>query len=256
MSWLDDIIDTGSSVLKWFGSSGVGPTLAKTALLGYTLNRVTKSINKSNDAVRPIDQGTRIQLDPSTENKIPVVYGTAFTKGIITDAVLSADNKTLFVCLTISEKTGNVNLGAGAASTFTFKKIFWNEQQLSFQSDGITVASSTDRSGTVDTNQNGLIKVYCFDGNSDSPSQILGTVNTNTLPAYSIFPNWTSNHDMSDLVFAIVSIQYDKEKSVTNIGNFTFQVENSMNQPGDVIYDYMTNTRYGAGIDPAEIYSS
>ena len=32
-----------------------------------------------------------------------------------------------------------------------------------------------------------------------------------------------------------------------------FHVTNSMTQPGDCIYDYMTNEMYGAGIDPAEI---
>jgi hypothetical protein len=34
-----------------------------------------------------------------------------------------------------------------------------------------------------------------------------------------------------------------------------FKIQNSMTLPGDCIYDYMTNTRYGAGIDPAEINS-
>jgi hypothetical protein len=27
-----------------------------------------------------------------------------------------------------------------------------------------------------------------------------------------------------------------------------------MSQPGDVLFDYMTNTRYGAGINEQEIY--
>jgi hypothetical protein len=30
-------------------------------------------------------------------------------------------------------------------------------------------------------------------------------------------------------------------------------MNNSMTQPGDVLYDMMTNTRYGAGIAPADI---
>jgi hypothetical protein len=30
-------------------------------------------------------------------------------------------------------------------------------------------------------------------------------------------------------------------------------MKNTMTLPGDVLYDYMTNTRYGAGIPEAEI---
>jgi hypothetical protein len=34
----------------------------------------------------------------------------------------------------------------------------------------------------------------------------------------------------------------------------TFVIENSMKLAGDCLYDLMTNTRYGAGINPEEIY--
>jgi hypothetical protein len=61
---------------------------------------------------------------------------------------------------------------------------------------------------------------------------------------------------MSDLVFAIIRLDYDAEKNVTGLGNVRFKISNSMTQPGDCLYDYMTNTRYGAGIDPTEIYAS
>jgi hypothetical protein len=31
-------------------------------------------------------------------------------------------------------------------------------------------------------------------------------------------------------------------------------MKNTITQAGDVLFDYMTNNRYGAGIAPAEIY--
>jgi hypothetical protein len=61
---------------------------------------------------------------------------------------------------------------------------------------------------------------------------------------------------MNNLAFAIVRIDYDKEKDVTSLGEFKFRINNTMYQAGDCLYDYMTNTRYGAGIDSGEIYSS
>jgi hypothetical protein len=65
--------------------------------------------------------------------------------------------------------------------------------------------------------------------------------------------DWTANHTMNNLVFVIVRIEYNKDKGITGLGNLLFKVNNTITLPGDCLYDYMTNTRYGAGISPAEI---
>jgi hypothetical protein len=81
-----------------------------------------------------------------------------------------------------------------------------------------------------------------------------GYTNSSLNNAYTVMPGWTSNHTMSDLIFAIVRIDYNKEdKDISKIGNMKFKLTNSMTLPGDCMYDYMTNTRYGAGIPAAEI---
>jgi hypothetical protein len=61
---------------------------------------------------------------------------------------------------------------------------------------------------------------------------------------------------MNDLIFALVRVDYNREKNVTGLGDVTFEVSNSMFLPGDVLNDYMTNTRYGAGIASAEILTT
>jgi hypothetical protein len=60
---------------------------------------------------------------------------------------------------------------------------------------------------------------------------------------------------MSDLVFAVVQITYSRENGITALPNMRFHLRNSMTLPGDCMLDYMTNTRYGAGIPAEEIYS-
>jgi hypothetical protein len=59
---------------------------------------------------------------------------------------------------------------------------------------------------------------------------------------------------MSDLVFALIKTTYNPEKNINSLGNWEFKLSNTMSQPGDVLFDYMTNTRYGAGINEQEIY--
>jgi len=264
MSWLDDLIDVGSSVLDWFGGNSIGANIAKTAVTGYALNKVTSSINKDNEKAKEPDPGVRLQVDPSTEHKIPVVYGKTFIGGILTEAILTSNNQKMYYVLVLSEKTGNTGLGAGAASTFTFKSIYWDDLKLNFDADGITVASAVDRAGNVDTSLDGLVKIYCYNGNSSSPVVPTGYTNAGLTPAYTVLSDagipstqrWTSNHTMNDLIFAIIEVTYSKENKVTGVSNVKFELQNSMNQAGDCIYDYMTNTRYGAGIPAGEIYSS
>jgi hypothetical protein len=255
MSFLDDLGSLAKGVAGWFSSGGIGPALAKTAITGYALKKVTDSINRDNaKSAGAKDQGQRIQLEPSTENRIPVVYGSAFVNGIITDVYLSPDNKTLYYVLALSEKTGNVNLGTGAGSSFTFKKCYWNDLLLTFQSDGVTVASATDRPGNVNTKINGLISVYFYNGNRISglkPEGFSGSIPS----ANAVMPGWTSSHNMSDLIFAVIRLEYNKEAGINNLGSFRFHIENTMSEPGDCIFDMMTNPRYGAGIKPEEINS-
>jgi hypothetical protein len=69
-------------------------------------------------------------------------------------------------------------------------------------------------------------------------------------------PNWTPNHLCNDLVFAIVRVVYNKDKNVTGLGDLKFNVNNPLNNPGDVLLDYMTNTRYGAGITLEDIFNA
>lgn len=256
MSFLDDIAGGAGSVLSNFASN-----LATTALLGFTLNQLNKSV--SNNPATPTttttyvpDAQTRLQNNASPENAIPIVYGQATLGGIVTDAALSADQLTMYFCLTLSEQTGNVNLGSGAKSQISFYNLYFNDNKMVFEADGITLKHLQDRDGNIDATYAGLIQVWCYSGNSTSPTNIYGYSSGASQPAYNIFPNWTSTNAMNDLVFAIVKVKYNTEKGLTSLGSLRFTLKNSMKQPGDCMYDYLTNTRYGAGLNPSEIYSS
>jgi hypothetical protein len=67
-------------------------------------------------------------------------------------------------------------------------------------------------------------------------------------------PEWDSTWDMSDLIFAVVRINFDTEKNIKGLENIKFTVKNTMTLPGDCLYDIMTNARYGAGLAEEEIY--
>jgi hypothetical protein len=250
MSWLDDVVSFGKEVVT---GSTVGGRLARSAIASVVLRQVNKSAKKDNEAAQPVDQGVREQVDADTNNSVPVVYGQAFVSGKITDAVLTNGNRTMWYCLTICEKTGL--LINGTPSVITIDKVYWDQNEVRFQADGITASSVVSEEGVANANINGLVKIYLYNAGSSNQTYPLGYSGANT-PAYNIFPNWTANHTMSDLVFALIRVDYNADRGFTGIGNIEFRVTNTMTQAGDVLYDYLRNPRYGAGIADEEIKSS
>ena len=275
MSFLDDIVDVGSSVWDWATGSSMSAGVARAAALGYMLKEVQASINKDNEkgttssdtggggtSTLDKDYGVREQIDPDTNNTIPVLYGQAFLTGSIVDAVLSEDNQTMWYCIALCEKTGPLlstyTAGSGFAtdSFISFEAMYWNESKVNFRADGITATSLSDEDGNTSNDIDGLVEVYLYNNGSDSPAKFSSLSAPAAIPpAYNLFPNWTTSHKMTNLVFAIVKVTYNKSKNITGLGNIQFKLKNTLTQPGDVIFDYLTNSIYGANIPFEEIYS-
>lgn len=258
MGWLDSVVSGIGSLFS--GKSTLGG-IVSSVITGYALNKVQKSISKASDSasgaksttktVVATDFGQLITLPSNQDNSIPVLYGTGYVPGVITDAVMSSDRQTMTYVVTLCEVTG-VGI-TGSQSVISFKEVLWNGNKIQFDTDGITAKSTIDSGGNVDTNIDGLVKVYCYNNGSLAGTHVDGFSNTPS-PAYSIVPNWTSAHTMDKLVFCVITVKYSKEKGVVGLPNLLVKLENSMNQPGDCIYDYMINTRYGCGINPEDIY--
>lgn len=239
-----------SNAWSWFTGSSISANIAKTALIGYGVKLLSDSINedekKKNETVDP---GVRLQLSPDTENKIPVLYGSAYFAGDITDANLSSDYRTMTYCLTLAETTGTRL--SGGASSYTFNDVYLNNNRVVFKADGVTVDYTLDRAGNQDISFRDQVKIYFYANNTGiQPQGRSGT----TPASHTVMPGWTAaTHPMTGLIFAIVQVTYNRDKGVTGLPNCVFQITNSTTLVGDVLYDYMTNTRYGARIPAGEI---
>lgn len=256
MSFLDDFLSVGKSAVKFLGGDSIGSSLARTAITAYALNRSISASQKKNNVpqTRTVTKVSRVSLNPNPEHRIPVVYGQATLTGTVTDARQSSGLE-MYFCVTICERTGKLTLGQGADSDFSLENVFWNDNRIIFQEDGRTVKGYYDRNNVFNTEIDGLMSIYFFNGSSDSPKLPKGYTSTvPLLSAFNIMPQWDSTWDMSDLVFAVVRINFDTEKNVKGLENIKFTVKNSMTLPGDCLYDIMTNARYGAGLADEEIY--
>jgi hypothetical protein len=264
MSFFDTILDLGKTAVNYVTQNSLASNLLKTVVTGFAVSKINKAVKKDNEGASnapqqstTVDPGVRLQVPANQNIKVPVVYGSAQLGGIITEAVMSQSNTRMTYVLTICEKTGNL-LSTGSASSFGFEDVYYNDQRIIFDTTGanagIEAAYSVDRNGNRDYSIDGLVRVWCYNGSSTQGVVPDGYTNASVPAAYTVVPNWTSSMTMNDLVFAVVQVNYNKDKGVTQLPNMRFHVINSMTLPGDCLLDYMTNTRYGAGIPLTEIF--
>ena len=256
MSFLSDIVNFGKTAVGLVSGTGIFSTLARTAILGYAVNRLSKSANKGQDSgTNNIDEGVRLQVKPNADSKIPVLYGSAFFGGNIIDAVMTNNNKTMWFALALTEKTGNL-YSTSSATTYALNNVYLNDQRVQFKADGITVDYTLDRGGQQDINARDLIQIYFYAGGRTAGQKPVGFAGA-VANSEAVFPNWTSGtHALTNVVFALVKVDYNRDKGITGLPDVKFNVASSMFTPGDVIYDYLTNTTYGAGISAGDILTT
>jgi len=190
------------------------------------------------------DPGSRVQLPPATDNKLPVIYGNVFTSGPIFDAAISNENKTMTYCIALSEET--------QTGSFTCEEVFMNDVKLVFS--GNTVVSHVDPNQSADTTYNGNVRLNVYQGGSAGSDVVFPTSGTgSTTAATSIVPHWGVNHTANNMVYAVLQLDYDAENGLTGLPQMTFKMKNTLNNPGDVLYDYLTSDRYGAALSNADL---
>jgi hypothetical protein len=191
--------------------------------------------------------GTRVQLSPATNNKLPIVYGTAYISPIVVDAKLSTDQKTMWYVMALSE--------ASDAGGFTFTRQWWGDKELFFDSgDPTRVATWIDSSDNANFQIDGNMFIYYYSNGSNDPTNTALTA-IQVLQDAGIEPalRWEEFNLMSNTAFAIVKINFNQDAGITGADQFKVEMTNSLSQPGLVILDYMSNTVYGCAIDNANI---
>lgn len=195
--------------------------------------------------------GNSQQVPPATDNKLPVVYGSAYVGGTITDLSISSDNQQLYYVLSICEIT-STNSGQ-TPDTITFGNIYYGGKKVIFQSNGYTVASLLDESsGIYDTTVNGRIEIFLYSNGSNNPANSSQSA-ISVMQTAGLIYTWDSTKLMSNCAFAIIHLSYSQSAAITGISQTKFQVTNSLTNTGDCIYDYLINTRYGCAISSSQV---
>lgn len=244
------------------GSAWVAANAALATVIAFAINMVVSTViskalfspnQPSYDSVAGSspNPGNRQQIPPATDNKLPVIYGSAWVGGTIVDLTISENNQDLYYVLALCEVT-NSNTGQ-IPDSITFGDIYYGGKKVTFKPDGYTVASLTDEStGIVDTAVADKIQIFLYSNGSNSPANSTQSA-TSVLSNPNLVYTWDSTKLMSNSAFAILHLTYNNDAGIRGIEQTRFQIHNSRYAPGDCIADYLINTRYGAAIPATQI---
>lgn len=238
----------------------MGASILAAEIISFAITMVASSIVSKVFASDPpqsglsnetttLNTGSNLQVSPATNNKLPIVYGTTYIGGTITDLSITSDNQDLYYVLSICEVTGGAS-----PDTISFGNIYYAGKLCVFDgSDQTKVVGLTDQStGTTDNTVSGHLYIYLYRNGSNSPVNSSRSA-ISVMQSSGLTYTWDNNKLMSDCAFAIVHINYNQNANITSIQQTQFQITNSRSSAGDVIYDYLTNERYGGAIPATQI---
>jgi hypothetical protein len=235
-----------------FGLVGAQAAMAAFAINLIASTIISKAFAPNIDTPQSSNPGNRTQVPPAGDNKLPVIYGSAYVGGVITDLSITDDNQNLYYVLSLAEVT-NTETG-GTPDTFTFGDIYFGGKKCIFDvSDPTRIVALLDEStGVQETNVNGNLFMYLYrNGSSSGVNTALTAIQV--MQDSSLTYQWDASKLMSNCAFAILKITYNSEANLTGIQQTKFQLTNSRHAPGDCFYDYLTSTRYGAAVPVAGV---
>jgi hypothetical protein len=201
------------------------------------------------------DPGARITAPPAGDNKLPVIYGTAYTGGILVDMSISSNNQVIYYVIALSEVT-NTETG-GTPDTFTFGNVYWGGKRVVFDGTDLTRVNGLldESTGLTDTSVAGKMNFYFYRNGSSTPTNTAVSA-INIMSDSTLVYKWNSTKQMSNTAFAIVKLQYSQSANIRGLDKVLFQLTNSRTKPGDCISDYLRSTRYGAALSSTEVDST
>ncbi len=240
------------------------PSIAGTFMaevIGFAISMVASSVlskifapsapDQSNLNAQQPNPGNRQQLAPAGDNKLPVIYGSAYTGGIITDLSITEDNQDLYWVFALSEVT-NTETG-GTPDTFTFGNVYWGGKLCIFDPTAqYKVTGLKDESTGEIQDVLGYMDIYLYRNGSNSPTNSSSSA-IQIMNSPNLIYTWDNTKLMSNTAFAIIHLKYNQDRNLTSLAQTRFQLTNSRTAPGDCFLDYFTSTRYGAAIDITNI---
>lgn len=211
------------------------------------ISRVFAPDAPSNTNTKTQNPGSRVTTSPASDNKLPVVYGSAYVGGAVVDMSITSDNQKIYYVVALSEVTNTET--SGTPDTFTFGNIYYAGKKVIFDGTDLTkvIALRDESTGLDDTSVNGYLNFYLYRNGVNNPTNTSLSA-TQVMNQSGLVYTWPSSKLMSNCVFAIVRLTYNTAANIRGLDSMRFQITNSRYKPGDCFLDYFSSSRYGAAL--------
>ena len=170
------------------------------------------------------DPGVEQRLGANTQNRVPMLYGQFMQRGSLTYFEISEDRKTLYSIITIGE--GPVT---------SIDQIWWDDIRVTLGAGGEVISA-------VDVEGNAVNAPQLATSISTFTEEL---ANNNSTYLEGLVDDWTSDHKMTGLVYAVVTVRYNRDADITGLNDLRFIGTAPINDPADAVMDQLTNIRYG-----------
>ena len=144
-------------------------------------------------------------------------------------------------------------------------QIFYNGSLCVFGSQGVVVGLADVEDYKADPGNyktiNSNFKVAVYQGSTSSENQIFPPGVNRPASDYARIPSGTN---LAGMVFAVITVKDDPDLDINGLGEWKFGLDNSenylpadnpttlerFNNPSNILKAYLTDTRYGVGINP------
>jgi hypothetical protein len=241
-------------------AGSLGLSAFATGIVAFAINMVVSTViskvfapsppSLANQEPEP-NPGSRAQTPPAGDNKLPVIYGHAWTGGIITDLSITTDNQTLYYVFALSEVT-NTETG-GTPDEITFGDVYFGGKKCVFDGTDLTKVVLLQDESTGETQDvSGFINIYLYKNGSNQPANSSLTA-IQVMNETGLTYTWGGDKLMTNCAFAIIKLKYSQSRNLVGLQATNFELTNARSAPGDCFLDYLTSTRYGAAIPVASI---
>lgn len=243
------LVAAAQAFAAWYATAGIVVQFAVQLVASAIISRVFAPDAPSFDGTRYPDPGNRQQLPPATDNKLPVVYGSAYVGGAIVDLSITNNNQQIYYVIALSEVTNSENGNTG--DVFSFGEVYWGGKKVIFSTTAGQTYKVTglldESSGLTDTSVAGLMEFYFYRNGSNTPTNSTSSAIT-VMSDPNLSYQWDATKLMSNCAFVIVKLTYSRDANITGIQQTRFQVINPRSNPGDCFLDYFRSSRYGAAL--------
>ncbi len=196
----------------------------------------------------------------STVQPIPIIYGRRRVGGVIAQMLTTGKQNTVITLKDGEQRQVNNDTD----NKFMNIVLCWGEGEI----EGVQEIYFNDIIGTIGIGGrfDGFYQVQHFVGTNDQPaSTLLLAALANTFATESAARLWSTAHKLSGIAYSYFKLEHKAEIWPAGIPNITVVLKGRKildlrtgvwawsENPALIIYDYITNARFGRGIAPADI---